>query len=310
MPTDRQLDDSISRWLEAEAPGQVPDRVLRATFERTRRTRQEASWQAVLRRLQMNRLILALGGAAAVVVVAFVALGPYSNQPGVGAPPAVEPTAPPTASPPPAPNGELPAGTYSAHPLPAPNDALTVAFTVPEGWMSLVGDPGTGGFDLVPSGEPGTGPPGGRAIQFIDVTTLNGDPCTWSGTDDDVSVGPGVDDLVEALRAQSAYEVSDPVDVTIGGYSGRRVDIVHPTEPFAGPDSLAPACDDGVFRLWSTTAHGPHPIHAQGPANRWHANILDVDGARLVIVAADFPGTLPGDRAEMDAIIGSIAIEP
>ena len=35
MATDRRLDERISRWLEAEAPGPLPDRVLRATFERT-----------------------------------------------------------------------------------------------------------------------------------------------------------------------------------------------------------------------------------------------------------------------------------
>ena len=72
------------------------------------------------------------------------------------------------------------------------------------------------------------------AIQLIDVMTLNGDLCRWSGADDDVSVGPAVDDLVEAFLAQTAYEVSDPVEVTIGGYRGKRVDIVAPTEPFAG----------------------------------------------------------------------------
>jgi hypothetical protein len=257
----------------------------------------------------MNRMIFALGGAAA-VVVALGALGLSANQPGVGAPPSVEPTAPPTPSPAPAQEGSTTAGRYAAHPLPGPNDTLTVAFTVPEGWTLFVGEAGTGGLDLVPTGRPDMGPPGGMFIQFIDITTINGDPCDWSGTDDDVSVGPAVGDLVDALRAQTAYVVSDPVDVTIGGYSGKRVDIVHPTEPFAGPASLAPACDDGHFRLWSTSAHGPHPLYAQGPENRWQTNILDVDGTRLVIVTADFPGTEAADRAEMDAIIGSVAIEP
>jgi hypothetical protein len=185
-----------------------------------------------------------------------------------------------------------------------------VAFTVPEGWTALAGDGGAAGLDLIPTGQPGVGPPGGMFIQFIDITTINGDPCDWSGTDDDVSVGATVDDFVEVLRAQTAYEVSDAVDVTIGGYSGTRVDIVHPTEPFAGADSAAPQCDEGVFRLWSTTAHGPQPIYAQGPANRWQTNILDVGGTRLVVVVADFPGTLSEDRAEMDAIIDSIVIEP
>ena len=259
----------------------------------------------------MNRAILALGGAAAVLVVAVMALGAYGNQPGgVGSQPSASPIASPTAPPSPtatprsAPdNGILAPGTYAFHPLPAPNDSLTVTFTVAEGWQTF-------GTVLMPSGEPGTEPPGGMSILFPDdVTTLN-DPCNWLGTADDVRVGPAVDDLVEALLAQTAYKVSDPVDVTIGGYTGKRVDIVHPTEPFTGQDSDAPECDQGVFQLWNTAAWGEDGIYAQGPADRWHTNILDVEGTRFVIVTRDFAGTSPADRAEMDAIIDSVVIQP
>ena len=97
--TDRKLDQTISDWLEAEAPGQMPDRVLRATFERTRETRQQVGWRAVLRRPQMNRLI-ALCGTAVVVAVAAMALGIYVNRAGLdvgGQPtPSVSPSPPPS----------------------------------------------------------------------------------------------------------------------------------------------------------------------------------------------------------------------
>jgi hypothetical protein len=139
----------------------------------------------------------------------------------------------------------------------------------------------------------------------MDVTTINGDPCRWRGTDGDISFGPEVDDLVAALREQTAYEVAEPIDVTIGGHRGKRVDIVMPTEPFAGQDARAPGCDDEVFRLWQDGGG----VYAQGPANRWQTNILDVAGTRLVIVVQDFPGTLPEDRAELDAIADSFVIE-
>jgi hypothetical protein len=308
MPTERQLDDRISRWLEAEAPMQLPDRVLRATLERTRGTRQQGGLQAVLRRTQMNRLIFALGGAAAVLVVAVMALGLYGNQPGgVGGQPSPSPSASPTAPPPSAtprsdPEGALAPGTYVFHPL-RPYDSLAVTFTVPEGWGAMAG------AVLLPTGDPGYGPPGGMAILFEGVKTVNGDPCHWLGTADDVSVGPAVDDLVDALLAQTAYEVSDPVDVTIGGYSGKRVDIVVPTEPFPRQSDDAPECDQGNYRLWSTV-HGEDGIYVQGPADRWQTNILDVEGTRLVIVTRDFPGTRAADRAEMDAIIESLVIDP
>ena len=217
---------------------------------------------------------------------------------GVSGQPSPSPTATPTATPRPNSGGDLEPGSYVARPFPAPDDGLTVTYTVPDGWSRE-------GPGLVPAGDPGTGPPGGIAFQFIDLTTINGDPCDWSGTADDVSVGPGVVDLVEALREQTAYEVSEPIDVTIGGHSGKRVDIVMPTEAFAGQDEQAPGCDDEVFRLWTESG-----VYAQGPANRWQTNILDVDGRRLVIVVQDFPGTSPEDRAELDAIVDSFVINP
>ncbi len=171
---------------------------------------------------------------------------------------------------------------------------------MPDGWFAFEG------IGLVPAGDPDTGPPGGIAFQFLDVTTINRDPCQWRGAADEVSFGPGVVDLVEALREQTAFEVSEPIDVTIGGHSGKRVDIVMPTEPFAGQDALAPGCDEERFRVWNDGGG----VYAQGPANRWQTNILDVDGTRLVIVVQDFPGTTPEDRAELDAIVDSFVIEP
>jgi hypothetical protein len=99
MPTDRQLDDRISRWLEAEAPAQLPDRVLRATFERTRGTRQRAGWHALLRRIQVNRTFFALATAAVVVVAVVLGAGLYFNNPGVGAAPSPSPTIAPSPDP-------------------------------------------------------------------------------------------------------------------------------------------------------------------------------------------------------------------
>jgi hypothetical protein len=84
MPTDRQLEQTISRWLEHEAPPQLPDRVLLATFELTRQTRQQKAWRAFLRRIQLNRMLSALAGAAVVVAAAVLALGIYANRPGLG----------------------------------------------------------------------------------------------------------------------------------------------------------------------------------------------------------------------------------
>ena len=319
MPINRDLDDRISRWLEAEAPTQVPDRAMRATFERTRGTRQQIGWQSSLRRTQMTRAILTLAAAASVLVVAVIGFDALVPQPGIGGQPS--PTLSPIATSPsptaefpsvarqPDPEGVLPAGTYTTHPLAGvrrliaePNQSLTVTFTVPDGWQYVTSI-------LAPAGEPGVGAPGGVSIQFFDVYSLHADPCDPVAPEPggQPNVGPAVDDLVESLRARWPDEVTDPVDVTMGGYSGTQVDIVFPTQP-----SATEGCQiNAGSRLWSTTALGiQDAVYASGPANRYQTHVLDVDGTRLVVVATDFPGTTPADRAELDAILGSQVIKP
>ena len=255
----------------------------------------------------MNKLLTYGLGAAAVVVLLVVGAQVVGSNGLFGAEPTptAQPSEPPSpiATPVSDPEGDLAPGNYVFHPLPSPNETLSVALAVPDGWTEF-------GGSLLSTDDPGTAGAQVGAIQFIDVTTLNGDPCEWSGMADDVSVGPTVDDLVEALLAQTSYEVSDPVDVTIGGHDGRRVDITYPTGPFSGDSSYAPDCDEGQFRLWSTSAQGPGSIHAQGPDDRWQATILDVEGTRLIIIAQDVASTLPAERAEMDSMIDSLVIEP
>jgi hypothetical protein len=100
--TDRKLDQTISKWLEAEAPTQLPDRVLRATFERTRKSRQ-GGWHALLGRMHVNRFALQLSGAAVILVAVVIGatyLAPNLNRPGIGGP---TPTASPSPEPTPAP---------------------------------------------------------------------------------------------------------------------------------------------------------------------------------------------------------------
>ena len=98
MAGNERFDDSIGRWLEETAPNRLPQRVLVATFERTRRTRQDPAWRAVLGRLQMPRFIPALGGTAVVVLATVLALNfipafgpsaPSTQSPGPGTRPEV-----------------------------------------------------------------------------------------------------------------------------------------------------------------------------------------------------------------------------
>ena len=165
---------------------------------------------------------------------------------------------------------------------------------MPAGWD------GFGDLTIFPDGAPGL------PFQFIGVTALNSDLCHWKGRKGEVNVGTTVNDLVEALVAQTKYEVSDPVDVSIGGYSGKRVDVVFPAKLFREEGSSeAPGCDEGVTRLF-----GDGGIYGQAPNERWQTNILDVDGTRFVIIVQDYPNTSAAEREGAAAILASMVIEP
>jgi hypothetical protein len=136
------------------------------------------------------------------------------------------------------------------------------------------------------------------ALVFLMVDGLYSDPCHDNAPgEQDVVVGPTVEDLAAALQDQSAYEASTPTAVAVDGYTGLRMDLQLPSDiDFA-------TCDEGQFWVWDA---GPY---AQGPGNQWHLWILDVEGVRVVVLAEDFTTTPEEDRAEMQEIIDSIEID-
>jgi hypothetical protein len=261
--------------------------------------------------VDMNKLVPLGVGIAAVAVAVLVggqliaspASGDVAAVPSVQQTPTPAPAATPTptaspvaeASPARIPaDGMMRPGTYVTHGWPASDATLTLMFTVPAGWH------GFGDGTIFPDGADGT------ALQFIRVTALNSDLCHWKDPKGDVNVGTTVDDLVEALVAQTKFEVSDPVAVSIGGYSGKRVDVVYPAELFKEKGSSeAPGCDEGVTRLF-----GDGGIYGQAPNERWQTNILDVDGTRFVIILQDDPDTSAADHAGTAAIVDSMVIQP
>jgi hypothetical protein len=303
MTAPHDLDRQLAAFL-TDGPTELPDPSFDAVRDRMETTRQRVvlgPWRVP----DMSKFVPYVLGAAAVVVALVV--GIQLLRPATPSEPAAVPTVEPTATPSPtatpvaeatpAPipaDGAMRPGTYVTHPLPAPDDALALTFTVPAGWH------GFGDTTIFPDGAPGV------ALQFIGVTALNSDLCQWDGPEGEVNVGTTVGDLVAALVAQKGYEVSDPIDVSIGGYSGKRVDVVYPAELFKDKTgSEAPTCDGGVTRLF-----GDGGIYGQEPDERWQTNILDVDGTRFVIIVQDSPRTSAADRAAGDAVVESMVIEP
>jgi hypothetical protein len=154
--------------------------------------------------------------------------------------------------------------------------------------------------------------PAGIGISFFSANGVYSDPCHWDvlGTGDagrpgDVVVGPTVDDLVAALRANTFYTSSVATPVTIDGYSGQELELQLPDDPFTTCDKDDPGDSGGHAFVFS----GPG-LYAQGPANRWHLFILDVEGTRLIAVVLSYAGTPQADLDTAQNVIETMDINP
>ena len=82
MSTNRDPRRSIHAWLEAETPDRAPGRLIEASRERIRSTRQRRSWLPARRATDMNSLTKWAIAAAAVVVVAIVGYSLFPSRGG------------------------------------------------------------------------------------------------------------------------------------------------------------------------------------------------------------------------------------
>jgi hypothetical protein len=320
MKTDRDVTRIVRSWLEEGATA-LPDRVLDVVLDQLPATPQRRAWWPARRLREMNIPIRFAVAAAAVVVVAVIGINLLPRQGGVGGrgpspnpSSAPSPTASPSASKVPAefPDSELQAGSYTVAPFGAErealchvppqsgcsdttaDDAMRITITVPDGWSGV-------GNGIWLTG-PGNGLPDGAGLALERGSWLLSDPCRV--IDPDVPVGPTVADFVDAVAAHPILDTTTPVDVTLAGYSGKYFDLQVPadiskceTEP--GNPSSGP-----IYRPWEPG------IYAQGPAQRWHVWVLDVGGIRVVVQSSDFTGTSATRRAELQAIVNSIQIQP
>lgn len=176
---------------------------------------------------------------------------------------------------------------------------MTIDVTLPDGWADLAG----------PVGE-GNGP-NGVQVGFFNSQSINSDPCHWdhdgSGRapqEGDIKVGPTVDDLADALAGSSAYESTTPVDATLGGYSGKRLELHLVPDP-SGCDSHNDAGD----QYFVFGGRNPQQ-YAQGGANTWKITIVDVEGARLIALLVSYEETSAEDLSAAQAILDSAVITP
>ena len=301
------IDRTLEIWM-ADGPTSISDHVVDVVAGRIARQRQRRAW-LFPGGTTVTTSIKLIAAAAAVIVIAVVGYNLLPNTSGPGGP-TIAPTPTPTATPTGTPvatgpvalhDGTLAGGRYILQPLDDPATIRIVA-DVPAGWDGI----GTGAL---------TSP--GQAdvilIGFMVTDSLFSDSCHWdlNGTGleqpGDVLVGPTVDDLVTALKANTSYSSSSATPVAFGPFEGQELELQLP-----GDDVLLTCDKHGAGSPFTGTAYyvfsrGPY---SQGPNSRWHLYVVDVDGTRLITMISILETATAADIAAAEAIVDSFEITP
>jgi hypothetical protein len=302
MNQNTDFDRNAQSWLQ-DGPTTMPDRSLQAALDEVHVTSQQR-FGAARRTLPMNgnafRLAVAAVVALAIVVVGGIYLG--NNQSGgIGGPPPTDgPTPSSTVTPRPMPeSGELEPGRYRMETFGQVGSApAVISITVPSGW-----NPGGGLVDKDYGPEAGDA---GAAVVVWQISNRFNHPCT-DHTLLSPTPGPGIDELLDALASQPGIQAGPITDVTVDGYRGKYVELTVATD--INTCAVGPGEDpDSGFWLWASPDGDRRYVQGSDEMDRIYA--LDVDGARFTFAARIAQRTTVADRAELQAIIDSIEIEP
>lgn len=170
-------------------------------------------------------------------------------------------------------------------------------FTVPAGWAT---EEAFVAKDLDPSTSVDA-----RDVVLVTwiVSHVYTDICNWEGTL--VDVGTTVDGLASALLAQEGRVASAPTDVMLGGFPATRIELTVPADLDSG------TCDGGIIRFWPNAGpdeSGGLCCSAAGSTDVVY--VVDLDGNTFAVVARYTATSSAQDRAELDAIVESIRIDP
>lgn len=282
-----RADRDIERLLDALlADGAMPvsDRAFDEAVGRIYRQPQRAAWRFLTWRFPTvsTSLKLALAGGALLAVLlgsAFMSSGGF----GLGPMPMPTSTITPTPS-----LTATPLPTLGTVRMQVQGDLAPWTATVPPGWTSEGGS-----WYLTPSQGPEG--PTGIAIAASGAVNVPSDPCDPAGRYSDAEAPA---EVLAELEARDDLVVSDPIDTTLGGYAGLRVDVEFPAD-------LSYCSDDNAILFAEPDGNG---IHVLGPSNRFRVWILDVDGRPVVFWITSFPGTPADDLVEAQQIVDSIVI--
>jgi hypothetical protein len=301
--TDHDLEQGLRAWYRAD----IDDREsaplqLRTDLARLAQTaagsgrRLRAGWRFPF----VNRFA-AVGLAAAAIVVALISIGLILGSRNVG----------------PAP---LPGPTHAATPRPSPAAASTAPFVRPgavePGRYRMYGPMGQAGWPgrvivTIPDGWSIQKPAFGAALRrsspavaelvFTSVGNLVVDPCFPGGDWGPLlepPLGPSVDDLVAGLRSLRLMEFGEPVDVTLDGWDGKRLELIHPAGCGSAVLGITPPAGGDIWGVYSREG--------------WHSTlwILDIDGLRFVVVASYVVDAPADAKVDLQQMVDSIDIEP
>jgi len=282
MTQPRDIERLLDHWF-ADGSSVAPDRVVDIVADRIERQPQRPAWRLDWRHLTMNPLAKVGVAIAAVVLVAFVG---YNLLPGgstgIGRPgPTVVPTASPTAvptvvptaapSPAESPSAVFPtwftpesdsrgAGILSAGGHATRFFQPAVTYTVPAGWVN---DSDATYFGLFPD-TPANQAEFARSGETADGILMgfhDGPYFACEGLEHNRGTAA---EMATATAANDILMVSDVVDVTVGGLTGKRFDVR------TNPD-------------WDGTCPGDPPgsDYADG---RTRAFLLDVPGRGVIVI--------------------------
>ena len=175
-------------------------------------------------------------------------------------------------------------------------DRYRITLTVPAGWEGWA-------FGVLPTRE-GPGPPAGRGIGLWIVDNIYADPCRWDRGLLEPPPGPSADALAAALKAQWGRYATPPTTGDLNGTPVIEMDLTVP------PDIRLSDCarerGNAYFLYWPQRGGGGR--YAQGPGQREHLWILELEGARLVVGASYFPETPASGREELWDIAASVQV--
>lgn len=267
------MDRVLSQWFE-DGPYTMPDRVVDVVADRIARQRQRPVWRLRWRPFDMNLSIKIGAAIAAVVILAIVGWNLLPGRStGVGGGGTATPS--PTPSPTSTPSGSAiyppwytqqgdGAGIIAAGSQTTRRFLAGSTLTVPEGWVND-GD-NAQIYTLFPNSS-------ANANEYalarqtaqnilIAATVANNMFAICDATG--LFQGTTAAGVIDAVVANEAFMTSEPVDVTIGGLSGRQIDI---------------QLDPG----WT----GSCPLQENDPATRDYGDVRN----RLIVL--DAPGRGP-----------------